>query len=95
MTDDERKLLRIHRTHPFAGGSSYGGGKLTSCCPHCGSWNHYAFHGRSKACTNCGLDNTMERVFMATRYAIRRGGETDPERVAKCLAYGIRVYGDA
>jgi hypothetical protein len=94
LTKDEQALMRIKRSHPFKGGSKYGGGKLTSICPHCGAGpRQYRFAGRSKFCGSCGLENAMEDVFMMMRHAIRRGVETEPHHVLKALRYGNRVYG--
>ena len=97
MTDDEKKLMRIRRSHPYKGRNLYGSGKLTGCCPHCGAGPRYFKYpgaGRYKHCYQCGLDNRLERVFMDIRWHLRKGHDVEPERVARAISYGIQVYGD-
>lgn len=96
LSDNERKLLRIHRTHPYAGKNPYGGGKQSGVCPHCGAGPHlYEFDGRWKRCRSCGLDNERERLFTSTRWMLRKGRSVDRKMVRRALEYGIRVYGGA
>jgi len=95
MTDNERKLLRIHHTLPCKGLNGYGQGKHDGCCPHCGA-DHtiYYFDGRWKRCEKCGFDRLCERQFMAWRWALRQGRPVHAASVTNALQYGIKVYGD-